>query len=65
MTVKQLKALLANCDDDQIVVVAHDAEGNGYSVLGGVSDGWWNTKYLEFDAEECKRGVAAICVWPA
>lgn len=31
MTVAELKKLLKDQDDDAIVVLSHDAEGNGYS----------------------------------
>lgn len=37
MTVKELKAALAECDDDDFVILAKDSEGNGYSPLYRVS----------------------------
>ena len=36
MTVKQLKELLANADDDRIVILQKDSEGNGYSPCAGI-----------------------------
>ena len=33
MTVKELIALLQTCDQDRIVVISRDSEGNGYSEL--------------------------------
>ena len=39
LTVKELKKFLATIDDDRIVVLAEDAEGNGYSPLKGCWEG--------------------------
>jgi len=39
ITVKELKEFLATIDDDRIVVLAEDAEGNGYSPLKGCWEG--------------------------
>ena len=38
LTVKQLKELLADMDDDRIVVLQKDSEGNGYEPVRGVDD---------------------------
>lgn len=35
MTVKELIKELENCDQDSIVILQKDAEGNGYSPLAG------------------------------
>lgn len=38
MTVKELKKILKGIDDDRIVILQKDAEGNGYSPLAGLDD---------------------------
>lgn len=38
LTVRQLRELLANFDDDDLVVVQADADGNGYAPLAGGYD---------------------------
>ena len=37
MTVKELKELLEQCNDDDVVVVSSDEEGNSYRKLSTVS----------------------------
>lgn len=54
MTVKQLKKLLENIDDNRIVVLQIDSEGNGYNKCRGVDD---NALY---DAETHKVGMERI-----
>jgi hypothetical protein len=36
MKVSELKKLLERFDDDDLLILARDAEGNGYSPLGSV-----------------------------
>jgi hypothetical protein len=38
MTVKELKKLLENVDDNRIVILQKDGEGNGYSPLECIDD---------------------------
>jgi len=38
MNVKELKELLKNVDDERIVILQKDSEGNGYSPLEGIDD---------------------------
>jgi len=38
MRVKELKELLKSVDDDRIVVMSRDGEGNGFSPLGDLDD---------------------------
>lgn len=38
MKVKELKKLLEKVDDNRIVILQKDGEGNGYSPLEGISD---------------------------
>jgi hypothetical protein len=48
MTVGQLKAILASMPEDfdnKIVVLAQDAEGNGFDTLGEVAVGWFRNDY--------------------
>jgi hypothetical protein len=39
MRVGELKKLLADYSDDQMIVIAKDAEGNMFSPLAGISEG--------------------------
>lgn len=43
MTVKELKEILKDCNDNDLVVLQKDAEGNGYSPLDGADD---NSVYI-------------------
>jgi hypothetical protein len=65
MTVKQLREILLACDDDQLIVLSIDPEGNGYSVFSGISDGRWSVRWREFSADDDADGVPAICLWPS
>lgn len=38
MTVKDLKKHLEACDDEDLVVMSKDAEGNSYSPLAGIGE---------------------------
>lgn len=38
MTVKELKSILSKYDDDLLVVMSSDAEGNGYGELFAIND---------------------------
>ena len=38
MKVKELKQLLENIDENRLVILQKDAEGNGYSPLRGIDD---------------------------
>jgi hypothetical protein len=53
MKVSELKKLLERFDDDDLLILARDAEGNGYSPLGSV----WNGIYV---AEAESRGNAYL-----
>jgi hypothetical protein len=46
MTVRELKERLKGIDDDRLVVLSRDGEGNGYSPLADVDD---NAKYADRD----------------
>lgn len=58
MTVGQLKEELAGMDDELIVVMSKDAEGNGYSPLSGVetavyeAESNWSGEVHEEDDED-------------
>lgn len=40
MTVKKLKKLLEGLDDNTVVIMSKDSEGNSYSPLSGYDSGW-------------------------
>jgi hypothetical protein len=65
MKVKALKKLLENVDDNRIVILQKDSEGNGYSPLAGVddelnylADSTWSgeVKYAKLTPELIKQG---------
>ena len=79
MTVRELKAALELFDDDALVVMAEDEEGNGYSPLSygdaglyHASTTWSGELYYEDgrdeDAEDFCRppadSVPCVCLWP-
>lgn len=54
MKVKELRELLENCNDDDLIVMSKDAEGNTFTLLSDIdsdsyvydSQGWWGDVYL-------------------
>lgn len=75
MTVKELKALLAQLPEEALVVLARDAEGNGFSPVGGstaaaryvpASRPWqMGTLYTPGDPLfEARQGRPAVVLWP-
>jgi len=75
MTVKELKALLAKLPDETLVVLARDAEGNGFSPAGGTTPAaryvaasrpWqMGTLYTPGDPPfEARQGQPAVALWP-
>jgi hypothetical protein len=76
LTVKQLKALLAQMPDDTLVVLASDAEGNAFSPVGGYTEtaryipGYrpWlpGDIYTQDDPKfESQPGQHAFVLWPS
>jgi hypothetical protein len=76
MKVKQLKEILSEMPDDALVVLAEDAEGNGFSPVGSYNT---DMKYLP-DRQPWRRGRiveatqaelgsqharAALVLWPS
>lgn len=65
-TVKQLRAALTDVDDDFIVILSKDAEGNGFSPLDEVEgpmtyepDSTWSGEIIEnHDNDNC------VVLWP-
>jgi hypothetical protein len=53
MKVKELIELLQREDPERLVVVSRDAEGNGFSVLGGV-------ERSRFDTKERQSGIDTL-----
>lgn len=75
ITVKQLRELLEQFDDDLIVVMSTDGEGNSFSPLAGtleghyISENTWDGDFVDLeDAEEdedinldgSKRAIALL-----
>lgn len=80
VTVKQLKKVLEAYEDDTIVVLQRDSEGNGYSPMAGLWPGTYvpDTRYYGdmYDEEELDNyedlslyarendGKPAVCFYP-
>ena len=77
MTVKELKDRLDGVEDDLLVVLAIDAEGNGFKVLGqtevmmygdgevGLAELTEDAKKAGYGEEDVKEdGVLAMVLWP-
>ena len=78
MNVKQLKEILNTFDDNDLVVMSKDEEGNSYHPFSGDI---WKCKYLDYycyirkltpeliakgysEEDLCDGGVDAICLYP-
>jgi len=76
MTVKELREVLEQFDDDVIVVIATDADGNRFSPLADTSEGHyipedgWSGDFVDLsDVEEdgdinLDESERAIALWP-
>lgn len=76
MTVKELRELLEQYDDDTIVIIASDGEGNSYSPLDCIAEGHyipengWNGDFVELEESEEDEDInlddaePAILLWP-
>jgi len=80
MTVKELKSLLQGCDDDRMVVLSIDSEGNGFNELRTVEGDMMFDEInrevgletlTEADIEQgftevdvFKEGKRAVILWP-
>ena len=76
ITVKKLKKLLSKFDDNAIIIISSDGEGNNFSPLETISIGYyisetaWNGDFVDLEevAEEkdinLTDAVSAITFWP-
>lgn len=78
MTVKQLIKELKKFDENRVVVLSRDQEGNGFEELYGVFTGAYNKKNRNFGLEELTpelkeqgyskedivKGKPAVVLWP-
>ena len=56
MTVKELRELLSEYEDDRVVVLASDAEGNNYSPCCG----GWSGSYLAYSTWSGEMGLEKL-----
>ena len=69
MTVKDLREQLALCDDDLTVILSRDAEGNGYSPLSEMGEGFYKA-HTSWCGEFTNHPIDnppppnALCLWP-
>jgi hypothetical protein len=76
MTVKELRELLEQFDDDAIVIIASDGEGNSFSPLADTSEGHYipengySGDFVDLDDAEEDEDInlddaeRAILLWP-
>lgn len=69
MRVSDLIDKLSEYPEDTLIVIAKDAEGNGFSLFGEAELGVWvgeeREMYFGEDIEEYGvDGVPALCLWP-
>lgn len=67
MKVKDLKKLLENEDDNAIVIIQKDSEGNGYSPLYSTYTGYYeaeNNWSGEISLEKDSNGIPALVLQP-
>ncbi len=69
MTVKGLIEILKRHSPDDLVIIAHDEEGNAFAKLSCVQEGSYNSKTLEFnghpsDIKEFGLKINSVCLWP-
>lgn len=71
MKVSELIALLKDFDQDQLVVISSDAEGNNFSPLSEagndyqyVADSTWSGYLLDDGADEELKAEKAVVLWP-
>lgn len=62
MTIAELIETLKHLDNDRIVIMSRDPEGNGYSPLEDVDTGAY--KDGEVESEEGLEGERAVILWP-
>lgn len=65
MTVRQLREALKNFEDNRIVIVSCDAEGNEYSTLSAIDAScYWNEHHREIrvppDAEKSDKPAIVL-----
>lgn len=68
MTVKELRDLLATLPDDTLVVMAKDAEGNGFSPCEAAQSAYYRAETTwSGNIEAAKRGRGykpCVVLWP-
>ena len=66
MEVRELRNLLAELDDDAIVVLACDSEGNEYRPLDGFNSEDYVFDYVDFCISEAEEGdKPCLVLWPS
>ncbi len=70
MTVKELIDALVEFGDDTLVVLAKDAEGNGFSPLAEysgesyIAETSYSGELADYEDEDQAGGVPAVVLWP-
>ena len=70
MTVAELKKHLEKLNDDALVVLAKDSEGNDYSPLFGYNVGWyspdnsWSGDFTTHEDQKEEGDESALVLWP-
>jgi len=67
MTVEDLIARLQTLPPKALVILASDAEGNGFDTVGEVTEGHYtkeNADFTDIPEDAPKEAVQAVCIWP-
>ena len=69
MTVGELKKLLSRFDQNALVVLSSDSEGNAFSPFQDASEGvyaadtTYSGQFTSHPEDEIEDGVKALCLW--
>jgi len=64
MTVKALKDLLKNAQDNDLVVLSKDAEGNAFKLLGEMTQEAVEKAAFGFDIVSGQAKINSVVLWP-
>ncbi len=81
MTVKELRDVLSSCNDNDVVVIASDGEGNNYSTVADINTKEYNWSFQDreiglreltdalekqgYGEEDLCDGMPCVIIWPS
>lgn len=66
MNVRDLKQVLTTFDDEDLVVMSKDSEGNEFKILFGIEECSYiiENRWAYIIPRKKTEGIPAICLWP-